>query len=42
MIDMEFTGIDIAKHEIIQIAAIVLDKKTLKEKLRQKKAKTKL
>ena len=32
MIDMEFTGIDIAKHEIIQIAAIVLDKKTLKEK----------
>lgn len=32
MMDLEFTGINPAKHEIIQIAAIVLDKKTLKTK----------
>lgn len=30
--DIEATGIDVTKHEIIQIAAILLDKKTLKEK----------
>lgn len=32
LIDIEATGIDIAKHEMIQLAAIRLDKKTLKEK----------
>lgn len=32
MIDLEFTGIDVTKHEIIQIAGVLLDKKTLKEK----------
>lgn len=32
MLDIESTGIDVTKHEIIQIAGIVLDKKTLKEK----------
>lgn len=32
LIDIESTGTNVAKHEIIQIAAILLDKKTLKEK----------
>lgn len=32
LIDLEATGLDAARHEIIQIAAILLDKKTLKEK----------
>lgn len=32
MLDIECTGIDVTKHEIIQIAGIVLDKKTLKQK----------
>ena len=32
LIDLETTGLDAQKHEIIQIAAILLDKKTLKEK----------
>jgi DNA polymerase III epsilon subunit-like protein len=30
--DIEATGVDVTKHEIIQLAAILLDKKTLKEK----------
>ena len=41
LIDTEFTGFDIDKHEIIQLAAVLLDKKTLKEKRAAKKAKTK-
>ena len=32
LIDLESTGLDPIKHEIIQLAAILLDKKTLKEK----------
>lgn len=32
VIDLEMTGLDVNKHEIIQIAGILLDKKTLKEK----------
>jgi DNA polymerase III epsilon subunit-like protein len=32
MLDIEATGTDVTKHEIIQLAGIVLDKKTLKEK----------
>ncbi|HEX3099771.1 MAG TPA: exonuclease domain-containing protein, partial [Patescibacteria group bacterium] len=32
MLDIEATGIDVTKHEIIQIAGVLLDKKTLKEK----------
>ena len=32
VIDTELTGLDPKKHEIIQLAAILLDKKTLKEK----------
>lgn len=32
LIDIEFTGLDLGKHEIIQLAALLLDKKTLKEK----------
>lgn len=32
LLDLEMTGTDVSKHEIIQIAAILLDKKTLKEK----------
>lgn len=32
LVDLETTGLDAQKHEIIQIAAILLDKKTLKEK----------
>lgn len=32
LIDIEATGIDAEKHEIIQLAAVLLDKKTLKEK----------
>ncbi len=32
LFDLEMTGLDVTKHEIIQIAAILLDRKTLKEK----------
>lgn len=32
VLDIEATGIDVTKHEIIQLAAVLLDKKTLKEK----------
>lgn len=32
LIDLEMTGLDAQKHEIIQLAAVLLDKKTLKEK----------
>ncbi len=32
VLDIESTGIDVTKHEIIQLAAVQLDKKTLKEK----------
>ncbi len=32
LIDTEFTGFDLRKHEIVQVAAVLLDKKTLKEK----------
>jgi DNA polymerase III epsilon subunit-like protein len=32
LIDTEFSGFDIQKHEVLQIAAILLDRKTLKEK----------
>ncbi len=32
VLDIESTGTNVAKHEIIQLAAILLDKKTLKEK----------
>lgn len=32
MFDLEATGINVTKHEVIQIAGIVLDKKTLKQK----------
>jgi DNA polymerase III epsilon subunit-like protein len=32
VLDIESTGIDVTKHEIIQLAAILIDKKTLKEK----------
>lgn len=32
LIDLESTGLDVDKHEIIQIAAVLLDRKTLKEK----------
>lgn len=32
MIDIESTGTDVTKHEIIQIAGLLLDKKTLKVK----------
>jgi DNA polymerase III epsilon subunit-like protein len=32
LMDLEFSGFDIQKHEILQIAAVLLDKKTLKEK----------
>lgn len=32
MLDIESTGTDVTKHEIIQLAAVLLDKKTLKEK----------
>jgi len=32
LIDLEFTGIEPGRHEIIQLAAVLLDKKTLKEK----------
>ncbi|HYV33447.1 MAG TPA: 3'-5' exonuclease, partial [Candidatus Limnocylindria bacterium] len=32
LIDTEFSGFDLQKHEILQIAAVLLDKKTLKEK----------
>ena len=32
LIDIEATGLDPKRHEIIQLAGILLDKKTLKEK----------
>lgn len=32
LIDLETTGLDADRHEIIQLAALLLDKKTLKEK----------
>lgn len=32
LIDLETTGLDVEKHEIIQIAAVLLDRKTLIEK----------
>lgn len=32
LIDAEFSGFDIQKHEILQLAGILLDRKTLKEK----------
>src|SRR4051812_1032471 len=32
VLDIEATGINVTKHEIIQLAAVLLDKKTLKEK----------
>lgn len=32
MLDIEATGINVTKHEIIQLAAILLDKKSLREK----------
>lgn len=32
IIDTEFSGFDLKKHDILQIAGILLDKKTLKEK----------
>lgn len=32
LIDTEFTGFDLNKHELLQLAAVLLDKKTLKEK----------
>lgn len=32
LVDLETTGLDFQKHEIIQLAAVLLDRKTLKEK----------
>jgi CBS domain-containing protein len=32
LIDAEFTGLDPKKHDLIQLAGVLLDKKTLKEK----------
>lgn len=32
LIDTEATGLDVKRHELIQLAAVLLDKKTLKEK----------
>lgn len=32
IVDIEATGVDVNKHEMIQLAAILLDKKTLKAK----------
>lgn len=32
LLDMEMTGTDVTRHEVIQLAAVLLDKKTLKEK----------
>ena len=32
IVDTELTGLDAEKHEIIQLAAVLLDRKTLKEK----------
>src|SRR5262245_37230598 len=34
LIDLESTGLDVNKHEIIQLAGLLLDKKTLQEKAR--------
>lgn len=32
LIDTEFTGFDLNKHELLQLAGVLLDRKTLKEK----------
>lgn len=32
LVDLEATGLDVSKHEIIQLAAVLLDKKTLRIK----------
>ncbi|MCL5667371.1 MAG: 3'-5' exonuclease [Patescibacteria group bacterium] len=32
LVDLEMTGLDASRHEIIQMAALLLDKKTLEEK----------
>ncbi|MBL8030385.1 MAG: 3'-5' exonuclease [Candidatus Doudnabacteria bacterium] len=32
LIDLEMTGLDVSKHEIIQLSAVLLDKKSLEEK----------
>lgn len=32
LVDLEMTGLDPTKHEIVQLSAVLLDKKTLKEK----------
>lgn len=32
LIDLEATGVNFTKHEVIQVAAVLLDRKTLKEK----------
>lgn len=32
LVDLETTGLDASRHEIIQLAAILLDRKTLREK----------
>lgn len=32
IIDTEFTGFDLERHELIQLAAVLLDRKSLKEK----------
>ena len=32
LVDLEMTGLDVKRHEIIQLAAVLLDKQTLKEK----------
>src|SRR5579863_4841719 len=32
LIDTEFSGFDLQKHQLLQLAAVLLDKKTLKEK----------
>ncbi|HVY67931.1 MAG TPA: 3'-5' exonuclease [Patescibacteria group bacterium] len=32
LIDTEFNGFDLKKHELLQLAAVLLDRKTLKEK----------
>lgn len=34
LVDVEATGLDITKHEIVQIAGLLLDKQTLEEKQR--------
>lgn len=32
LVDLETTGLDVTRHEIIQLSAVLLDKKTLREK----------